>query len=499
MKDRIVKVRRRARRRTDAASVSTRARKTGRVSAALFASILAVSPGLAAEPPVRKSGAEDRKSVAVTVYNNDLALVKDVRDIDLPKGVLHLKFEGVAARIDPTSVHIRSLNDPGKLAVLEQNFEFDLISPAKLMEKYVGRTVELVTTRDDEEVRSAARLVGIEGGYVYEMGGKIAVNPPGRVVLPDLPEGLISRPTLVWMLENGAGSQRVEASYLTGGIGWKSDYVLVLSKDDAKIDVSGWVTIDNRSGTVYDDASIKLVAGDVHRVERAPRMMDAMEMKTGFARGAEPQFEEESFFEYHLYTLQRKSTIRDNQTKQISLLEAVDVGVEKTFVYQPLQQWWFASMPGPDKSTKIGVYLSVENSKKNGMGMPLPKGVVRVYKKDADESLQFVGEDAIDHTPEDEKIRVKIGDAFDVVGERTQTDYRVLSSGNLYESSYRISLRNHKDEGIVVQVVETVPGDWTMTKKSHEYFKEASNKVRFDIPVEKKGAVELTYTVQIKY
>lgn len=499
MTDRIVPARGGAAVRAGAPFLSFRMRGAARFSAALFAAVLAASTCLAADAAVRKSTADEQKSVAVTVYNSDLALVKDVRDIELPKGVLDLKFEGVAARIDPTSVHIRSLTDPGKLSVLEQNFEYDLISPAKLMEKYVGRTVELVTTRDEEEIRNTATLIGIEGGYVYEMDGKIAVNPPGRVVLPELPEGLISRPTLVWMLENGGGGHSVEASYLTGGIGWKSDYVLVLSKDDSKIDVSGWVTIDNRSGATYEDASIKLVAGDVHRAERQPRKMVMMEERADFALGAAPQFEEQAFFEYHLYTLQRKSTLRDNQTKQIGLLEAADVTVEKSFVYQPAQQWWFASMPGPDKSTKIGVFLSVENSKKNGMGMPLPKGLVRVYKKDADGSLQFVGEDAIDHTPEDEKIRVKIGDAFDVVGERTQTDYRVLSSGNLYESSYKISLRNHKDERIMVQVVEIVPGDWTMTKKSHEYVKEASNRVLFDIPVEKKGAAELTYTVQIKY
>jgi hypothetical protein len=355
-----------------------------RCLAVLLAAVLTAASVYAADTAARKSTANEQKSVAVTVYNNDLALVKDVRDIELPKGVLDLRFEGVAARIDPTSVHIRSLTSPGRLAVLEQNFEYDLISPAKLMEKYVGRTVELVTIRDEDEVRTPAKLIGIEGGYVYEMDGKIAVNPPGRVVLPELPQGLISRPTLVWMLENRAGGHSVEASYLTGGIGWKSDYVLVLSKDDSKIDVSGWVTIDNRSGATYGDASIKLVAGDVHRAERQPQMMDAMEMKTGFARGAAPQFEEQAFFEYHLYTLQRKSTLRDNQTKQIGLLEAADVSVEKSFVYQPAQQWWFASMPGPDKSTKIGVFLSVENSKKNGMGMPLPKGLVRVYKKDAD-------------------------------------------------------------------------------------------------------------------
>ncbi len=448
---------------------------------------------------VQKSTPDQQKSISLTVYNNDLGLVKDVRQIALPTGVLDLKFEGVSASIDPTSVHIRSLTRPADLDVLEQNFEYDLISPAKLMEKYVGQTVELVTVKDSEEVWNQAKLIGIEGGFVYEMNGKIAVNPPGRVVLPELPEGLISRPTLVWMLENGAKEHTVEASYLTGGISWKSDYVVVLAKDEKKLDLTGWVTIDNRSGATYKDASLKLVAGDVHRVTNELRKMMAVETSSAVRMGRGPQFEEEAFFEYHLYTLQRKSTIKDNQTKQISLLEASGVSAEKTYVYSSQYSYWFGPVPEPDKATKVGVYLGVENSKKNGMGMPLPKGVLRVYKQDADGSLQFVGEDEIDHTPEDEKIRVKLGDAFDIVAERNQTDYRVLSSGDLYESSYKVVLRNHKDEGVTVQVVETIPGDWTITAKSSEYVKESSNRIRFDVPVAKKGSAELTYTVRVKH
>jgi hypothetical protein len=461
---------------------------------------LAVSLAGGAFAEAIKSTTAEQKSVSVTIYNQDLGLVKDVREITLPTGVVDLMFEGVAARIDPTSVAIRSLSRPGDLSVLEQNFEYDLISPAKLMEKYVGQTVELVVVREDHEIWSKARLIGIENGYVYEMDGKIAVNPPGRVVLPELPQGLFSRPTLVWMLDSGAREHTIEASYLTSGMGWKADYVLVLSKDDRQVDVSGWVTIDNRSGATYRDASVKLVAGDVHRAPTKREMMtaaDELRLRTG--RAAPPQFEEEAFFEYHLYTLQRKSTIKDNQTKQISLLEAPNVSIEKTYVFQPRSSYWFAPMPGPDKETKVGVFLNLENSKEKGMGMPLPKGVVRVYKKDADESLQFLGEDAIDHTPEDERIRVKVGDAFDIVGERVQTDYSVLSSGELYESSYKITLRNHKEEDVTIQVVETVPGDWKVTESSHEFEKEAANRIRFDLPVAKKGAVELTYTVRIRY
>jgi hypothetical protein len=467
--------------------------------AAVVAGSPAVALGRSAAAEVQRSTPDQQKSLSLTVYNSDLGLVKDVREIALPTGVLDLRFEGVSARIDPTSVHIRSLTRPADLVVLEQNFEFDLISPAKLMEKYVGKTVELVTKQEDDEVWNQGKLIGVEGGYVYEMNGKIAVNPPGRVVLPELPEGLISRPTLMWMLENGSRDHTVEASYLTGGIGWNSDYVLVLAKDDRKIDLSGWVTIDNRSGATYKDASLKLVAGDVHRVTRDMRKMAMPTERMVDVMGSrELQFEEEAFFEYHLYTLQRKSTIKDNQTKQISLLEASGVSVEKTYIYSPQYHYWFRPTPEPDKATKVGVYLGVENSERNGMGMPLPKGVVRVYKEDADGSLQFVGEDAIDHTPEDEKVRVKMGDAFDIVGERVQTEYRVLSK-DLCESSYKVTLRNHKDEGVTVQVIETIPGDWTITAKSSDYVKESANRVRFDVTVDKKGSAVLTYTVRITH
>jgi hypothetical protein len=442
----------------------------------------------------------DQKELSLTVYNDDLGLVKDVRVLDVDRGVLDLRFEGVAARIDPTSVLIRSLDHPTQLAVLEQNFEYDLISPAKLMEKYLGQELEFVFIREDKEITVPAKLIGNQGGYVYEMDGKIAVNPPGRVVLPVLPDGLISKPTLLWMLESGRTEHTVEASYLTGGIGWKANYVMALSKDDREVDLSGWVTIDNKSGATYSDAAIKLVAGDVHR---APTEMERKkyrrEMVMDAAIKSGEQFVEKAFFEYHLYTLQRKSTIKDNQMKQISLLDAEGASVEKSYVYETRYPYWFSAMSGPDKGTKVGVFLALENSKSNNLGMPLPKGVIRVYKKDDDEAVQFIGEDAIEHTPEDEIIRVKVGEAFDIVAERVQTSFRVLQSGHLYESSYKVEIRNHKDEDVVVSVMEVIPGDWEVLVNSHKFEKESSNRVRFDVPVQKKQSAELTYTVRIRY
>lgn len=462
----------------------------------MLAATGAAAGPVAAQEAARSTPA-DQKSVSITIYNSNLGLVKDVRELDLPTGVHDLWFEGVAASIDPTSVHIRSLSAPDALSILEQNFEYDLIQPDKLMEKYVGRNVELVRTVDGKEVRVNARLLGTSGGYVYEIDGKVAINPEGRVVLPSMPEGLIARPSLVWMLDNRRSHHTVEASYLTGGISWKANYVAVLDEDDAHADLSGWVTIDNRCGATFRDARLKLVAGDVNRVQdNKVRRMVPTDM--AFESAPAPQFQEESFFEYHLYTLERPATVRDNQTKQISLLSAGDVGVKKSFVYAPPSHW-FGRAGGPDSSTKVGVYVSLENSEENGMGMPLPKGVVRVYKSDSEGSLQFVGEDSIDHTPRDETLRIKMGNAFDVVAERVQTDFKVLSSGHLYRSSYRVTIRNHKDEDVVVSVVEHLAGDWTIEEKSHDYEKESSHRIRFDVPVGANAEAELTYTALIEY
>jgi hypothetical protein len=446
-----------------------------------------------------KSLPGEQESVSITIYNDNLGLIKDVRKLSLPKGVIALTFEGVAAKIDPTSVHIRSLDYTDHLSILEQNFEYDLISPAKLMEKYLGEVVELVTKEKSEEITTQARLIGIEDGYVYEIGDKIAINPPGRVVLPNLPEGLISKPSLVWLLKNERKNHTVEASYLTGGIGWKANYVTVLSSNDENLDLSGWVTIDNKSGASYKDANLKLVAGDVHRVPAPRPMVTGARKFANMERDDGAGFVEESFFEYHLYTLQRPATIKDKQTKQIALLSATDIAVDKKFIFEPRRNYFYSAMPAPEMGKKVGVFINVENKKENNLGMPLPKGIVRTYKKDKAGELQFVGEDWIDHTPEDEKIRIKMGEAFDVVADRTQTEFKIVKSGRLYESSFKISIRNHKEENIVVSVVERMQGDWKIIHKSHNYSKESSHKVRFDVPVAKKGATDLTYTVQIRY
>jgi hypothetical protein len=462
---------------------------------------LLVSAQLAFAEPL-SSTLKDQQDLAVTIYNSNIGLVKDTRLIDLKTGVFELKFMDVAAKIDPTTVHIKSLVNGSSLNVLEQNYEYDLLSPQKLLEKFVGQKVQLATIDPEtkkEEIVDAI-LLSTQGGNIFQIGDKIHIGYPGRILLPRIPDNLIPNPTLVWVLENRLGKpQKIEASYLTSGINWKADYVAVLNKSDTMTDLTGWVTIDNKSGAAYQNALLKLVAGDINRVQQ--------EMKDYVARGGKvaakeaapaPQFKEESFFEYHLYTLDRRTTIKDNQTKQMTLLDASRVPIKKLFIFPGVPAYYYYRYDQRSDKQKIGVFLEIENAKKNNLGMPLPKGTVRVYKEDNDGSLQFIGEDRIDHTPKDEKFKIKIGEAFDVVGERVQTDYKRLGD-NLFEVAFEVSLRNHKKEDIKVLVEEPIPGDWEMLSNTHPYEKVNAHLIRLDVPLAKDKEVKVRYRIRFKY
>jgi hypothetical protein len=459
--------------------------------------IFSIQIGFAA--PVT-STLKDQQNVAITIYNSNIGLVKDTRMIDLRPGVHELKFMDVAGKIDPVTVHIKSLINESSLDVLEQNYEYDLLSPQKLLEKYVGQKVHLAAFNNEtkkEEIVEAA-LLSTQGGNIFQIGDKIHIGHYGRVLLPKIPENLIPQPTLVWMLENRLSRpQKVEASYLTSGINWKADYVTVLNKSDTMTDMTGWVTTDNRSGATYQNALLKLVAGDIHRVQGEMRMDFARPMAAA-KEVSGPQFKEESFFEYHLYTLDRRTTIKDNQTKQMSLLDANQVPVKKLFIFSGHPHYYYSRYDQKTNKQKVGVFLELENTKKNNLGIPLPKGTIRVYKEDKEGSLQFVGEDRIDHTPKDEKIKIKIGEAFDVVGEKTQTEYKHLGY-NLYEVAFEVSLRNHKKEDIRVLVEEPIPGDWEMLSNTHSFEKLSAHLIRFDVPVAKDKEVKVKYRIRFKY
>ena len=449
----------------------------------------------------RVSTGDDQVDVAVTVYNSNLGLVRDLRKIELPGGTLELRFMDVAGAINPQTVHIDQAAGAGVLTVLEQNFEYDLINQQKLLEKYLGKKV--VFLEIDENTKKTSRteavvLAAADDKMVFEIDGEIYFEHPGMLVLPELPENLISKPTLVWLLDNdGAGTKTVEASYLTREINWSADYVALLDRKDTSLDLSGWVTIENRSGATYNNALLKLVAGEIHKVEPPVQRYEMMKAQTvGAARA--PAFAEKPFFEYHLYTLDRRTTIKDNQTKQMQLLTADDVTVAKKYEYRGERHYFSGRMPRPVTDRKVGVYIEFRNDKNSGLGMPLPKGTFRVYKRDDDDSLQFLGEDSIDHTPRDEEVKVKIGEAFDIVAERKQTDYQRIGD-NAHQNAFEIKIRNHKDEDIVVEVVEPIPGDWQITEKSHEFEKTDAFTATFHIPVAKDGESVLTYRVLIRY
>jgi len=477
------------------------------VLAALFLVGIGNFPVSSAEKKEAKNGTasstlDDQTGVALTIYNVNLGLVKDQRQIKLSKGISDLRFMDVAAQIMPTSVHIKSLINPEALQVLEQNYEYDLLNPQKLLDKYVGKEVRLYTKNPytEREELVTATLLSNNGQPIFKIGDEITFGHPGRIIFPGVPEDLNAKPTLVWMLENELPSvQKIEASYLTNGINWRSDYVVTLNDKGDKADLSGWVTIDNHSGATYRNARLKLVAGDVNRVKNEYEYKDKMmRVAEGAAKAAAPQFREDSFFEYHIYTLERAATVKDNQTKQISLVAAGNIPVKKELLYYGANYYYYSRYGESISNQKVGVFVEIQNKKENNLGIPLPKGTVRVYKADREGSLQFVGEDAIDHTPKDEKVRIKLGDAFDVVGNRKQTDWKKIAY-DTYEAEFEVSLRNHKKEDVVVKVVEPIPGDWTMLRSSHAHTKSEAFTAEFNIPVPKDGETKLTYRVRMRY
>jgi hypothetical protein len=440
---------------------------------------------------------ESQKDVMVTIYNGNLGLVKDARDVRLPAGTTEVQFKDVAAQIDPTTVHLKSLTDPAGLRILEQNYEYDLVSSGKLMEKYVGKKVRLY---GGDGTYVEATLLSTNGP-VFDINGQIHLGHHGRIVLPALPDNLVSQPTLVWLLRNQMDRpQRVEASYLTGGITWRADYVMVINASDTRADLTGWVTVDNKSGATYGNAALKLVAGDVNRARDARRDGRMMEVaaKAASPESASREFASEGLFEYHLYTLDGRTTIKDNQTKQLALMSAAEVPVKKELIYYGAQEYYRNAYGMPVSNQKIAVYLEIRNSKENRLGVPLPKGKVRVYKADAGGSQQFIGEDWVDHTPKDERVKIKLGNAFDVVGERTQKDWRKIAS-NLYEVEWEISLRNHKSEAQTVTVIEPVPGDWQVLASTHAWEKVEAHTLKYEIPVPKESSVKLTYRVRLRF
>src|SRR5262245_47352283 len=465
-----------------------------------------VVPADAAPAPVqdRSTTLDDQTELAVTVYNSDIALVRDIRNLDLSRGTSNLRFMDIAATVNPASVHFRSLTDPSSLSVLEQNYEYDLLEPEKLLHKYVGRDVTLVRMVQDggstREEQVKARLLSYNNAPVWQIGNEVVTGMHADSIrFPQLPDSLYSRPTLIWTLENaGAGRQRVEASYLAGKLSWNADYVLRVARDDKAADLDGWVTLTNGSGTEFRNAKLQLVAGDLNRVRQVIANLMREDARKEVAAAAAPMAQE-SFSDYHLYTLGRKTTINNNQTKQVSMLEGTGVPVIKRYVVDG-QAFYYRNRhhPGAPLKDVVQVYYQFKNEQRHGLGMPMPAGVVRVYQEDSKGGVQFVGEDRIDHTPKDETLNLKIGNAFDVVCERKQIDFEKIA-GDTYEIEYEIVVRNHKTAPITVEVNEPVGGTWRMLRSTHEWTKTDAWAARFTVPAAPDGTSTLKYRVRVTY
>jgi len=451
---------------------------------------------------------DDQKTVAVTIYNQDLALVKDTRKVNLKKGLNALALRDVSAQIRPETALLRSINAPGSLTLLEQNFDFDLLTPEKLLEKYVGKTVSIVKTHPTTgaETSEKATVLSANNGVVLKIGNRIETGVSGRIVYDDVPANLRDRPTLVTQINNsGATDQTMELSYLTGGLGWKADYVAELSPKEDSIDLSGWVTLTNTSGATYKNAKLQLVAGDVNRVQpeypRAAMMRKNADMVMEAAASA--PMAEESLLEYHLYTLGRPTTIAESQTKQVALLSASNIPARKELVLKGAEYYYTAQYGEIGTKLKVSTFVEFENKEASKLGMPLPKGVLRVYKKDKAGNAQFVGEDNIDHTPKNEMVRIKLGESFDVTADKKQTEFKVLPNPqkgrSAYESAFEFTLKNAKKEKMTVLVQEPIGGDWKIINENHPHQKANSHLAIWKIDVPAEGKTTLTYHVQTKY
>jgi hypothetical protein len=450
----------------------------------------------AADDP-NKSAAAEGNSVAVTVYNDNFGVIKEQRLMDFQQGLNTVKFTEVASSIDPTSVSFESISAPGKISILEQNFEYDLVGTASLLEKYI-----------DKPVIISVKGSGADAGTTTE--GKLLAARDNNLILKDdngliqivsfesiknislrsLPEGLVTKPTLVWLTQSEtAGKEKCQVTYTTNDISWKADYSAILNAGENAFNFSGWVTIDNKSGAAYKDAKIKLIAGDVRRIVEQPKEPIAyVGFKSRALKDEAAGFEEKPFMEYHLYTLGRPSTINNNQTKQIEFITpAENVPAKKIFLYEH------------DKSEKVQIKFEFENKKEHGLGIALPKGKVRVFKKDTDGSLEFVGEDEIDHTPNKDKLSLYIGDAFDIT-----VEYKILDSKADRRSRWEsrsVELRNRKNSAVTVFVDEKFSPwvNWKIEDSSYPNVKKDAATARFTVEIPADSTATLQYSVTQKW
>jgi hypothetical protein len=445
---------------------------------------------------------QDQQQVMVTIYNQNLALVKELRNVTLDKGTNKLAWREVSAQMRPETALLRNLAQPSGFRLLEQNFDFDLLTPHKLLEKYLGQTVTIIHTNPatGEETSETATVLSTNEGIVLKFDDRIETGIPGRIAFPGVPSHLRDRPTLSLSLTSASpGKHELELSYLTSGLSWQADYVAELNADDSRLNLNGLVTLANRSGITYRDARLQLVAGDVNQVQ--PELSRARKMMAMAAETADYQeVKEESLFEYHLYTLPAPTTLAENQTKQVALMSATSIPVSKEFLLRGAEVYYAGRYDHIGSKLKPAVFIQF-NNKGEGLGIPLPKGIIRVYKNDSQGNAQFVGEDRIDHTAKNEQVRLKLGNAFDITAERTQTDFQRLATTpqNIIETAHQIVIRNARKETVTVRVQEPISGDWTIISESLSHTKPAANLAEWLVTVPADKKTVLTYRVRVKY
>ena len=461
---------------------------------------LCLTAGLASAAEVAPdvaSAAADREGVAVTVYNDDLALVKERRRVELPAGLARLSLREVAAQLRPETALLRAAAGQ-PITLVEQNFDFDVLTPQKLLEKYVGKEVTVIRSHPTtgEERRETAVVLSDHMGSVLRFPDRIETGVPGRLAFENVPATLRDRPTLSVLLETTGGSQSLELSYLTSGMTWKADYVANLATDGQSLDLNGWVTLTNKSGAAFDDATLQLVAGTVNRA-RAPAARAMQRAAVAGAVAAAPLPTEEPLMDYHLYSFERPTSIAHNQTKQLALLSASAVPVRREYLLAGSDWYYRDRRDAIGQKQKPGVFLEFDN-RGGSLGKPLPGGVVRVYARDSKGAAQFVGEDRIEHTAKNEKVRLRLGEAFDITAERTQVAFRRIAD-KVTESAWRIELRNAKDEAVTVKVQEPIPGDWEILQETQPHSKESARFASWEIAVPAGGSVTLEYTARVKW
>jgi hypothetical protein len=435
------------------------------------------------------------EGVALTIYNEDFAVVRQSRQMSFEVGVNTVRFSDVASAIEPTSVNFQCLSSPGAVSILEQNYEYDLVNAGSLLKRYIDKNITVVLKGSGADVgkeTTGVLLAAVGSDLILKSETNdieiIDRDSIEEISLKELPDDLVTKPTLLWLAEaKEAGEQLCLVTYTTGRIGWKADYSAVLNSDETKIDFTGWVTIDNKSGAAYKDSTIKLIAGDVRRIVKRP--LRSRERLVDFSGGA-AAFEEKAFMEYHLYTLGRKSTINNNQVKQIEFIEpAPGVPTKKLYIYDRSRQ-----------QNKVQIKFEFENTKENHLGIALPKGKVRVFKKDpADDMLEFVGEDEIDHTARKEKLSLYIGNAFDIVPEHTLLDSK--HGRRWRRETHKIELRNRKEKAVEVFVDEKFAAyvNWTIDESTHKFEKRDSRTARFKVKLEADSTATVQYTVTQKW